>query len=65
MAYGFNNDRSKVPMYTKDDIDNMSFNLEPATQSTLGGVMVDGTTIAVDQNGVISVALQNGDNVNY
>ena len=31
-----------------------SFNLLPATTSSLGGVIVDGTTITIDTNGVIS-----------
>lgn len=39
--------------------------LTPATASAIGGVIVDGTTITVDANGVISVAIASGDEVSY
>jgi len=36
------------------------FQLEPATTSDLGGVIPDGTTITIDQNGVISAVNSSG-----
>ena len=39
--------------------------LPKASTQTLGGVKVDGTTITADSDGVISVAIANGDGVSY
>ena len=36
-----------------------------ASTSTLGGVKIDGETITIDENGVISMAVSSGDSVDY
>ena len=36
-----------------------------ASTSTLGGVKIDGETITIDENGVISMAVSSGDSVEY
>jgi len=36
---------------------NITADLTPATTTELGGVMVDGVTIQIDENGVISHAV--------
>lgn len=41
-----------------------SYTLPPATTSTLGGVIIDGTTIKVDANGKISTVSNNNQQLN-
>lgn len=36
-----------------------------ASTTTLGGVKIDGETIIIDENGVISMAVSSGDSVSY
>lgn len=48
--------------YTREELKEELVNILPsATDSTIGGVIVDGSTITIDENGVISVNFNGSD----